>query len=201
MNVRIVCPLSFIAGIHYNGELQMNSYTVKLFILTNSLDGTINNIALDRIKYFVYREMDSTIFINHKDEDQCRLYLDANIKITTIPEEPIDQLVGIMLFNKLTAIVEDRLIIDEIEISSGLGDGIIYMHSQEENIDDLPIPDWWATSDLAHCDAKFLDDDEYITLANVTIWRDLDLQWPDEADPEVGNTVVFADFKLLDEKE
>ena len=33
----------------------------------------------------------------------------------------------------------------------------------------------------------------------MTIWRDLDLQWPDEAEPEVGNTVVFADFKLLDE--
>jgi hypothetical protein len=199
MNVRIVCPLSFTAGIHYNGELQMNNYTVKLFILTNSLDGTINNIALDRIKYFVYREMDSTIFINHKEEEQCRLYLDANIKITTIPEEPIDQLVGIMLFNKLTAIVEDRLIIDEIEISSGLGDGIVYIHSQEENVDDLPIPEWWSTSDLAHCDAAFLDDDEYITLANMTIWRDLELQWPDEAEPEVGNTVVFADFKLLDE--
>jgi hypothetical protein len=199
MNVRIICPLSFIAGIYYNGELQMNSYTVKLFILTNSSDGTINNIALDRIKYFVYREMDSTIFINNKEEDQCRLYLDANIKITTIPEEPIDQLVGIMLFNKLTAIVEDKLIIDEIEISSGLGDGIVYIHSQEENVDDLVIPEWWSTSDLAHCDAAFLDDDEYITLANMTIWRDLELQWPDEAEPEVGNTVVFADFKLLDE--
>jgi hypothetical protein len=199
MNVRIICPLNFTAGIHYNGEMQMNTYTVKLFILTNSSDGSINNIALDRIKYFIYRELDSTIFINSADEVQCKLYIDAGIKITTIPEEPIDQLVGIMLFNKLSAITEDRLIIDEIELSSTLGDGIIYIHSQEENVDDLAIPEWWSTSDLIHCDATLLDTDEIVTLANLTIWRDLELEWPDNDDTTNENTVVFADFKIADE--
>jgi hypothetical protein len=199
MNVRIICPLTFTAGIHYNGELQMNNYTVKLYILTNSLDGSINNIALDRIKYFVYQEIDSGIFVNSSEVDQCTLYMDAGIKITSIPEEPIDQLVGIMLYNKLSAIVEDKLIIDELEISSTLGDGIIYIHSQEENIEDLSIPAWWHTADLVHCDTELLADNEIITLANMTIWNDLDLAWPDNENTGDGNTVVFADFKNSNE--
>jgi hypothetical protein len=40
------------------------------------------------------------------------------------------------------------------------------------------------------------------------MWRELDLQWPDIEDvteepnkEESGNTVVFADFKKLDETE
>jgi hypothetical protein len=198
MNVRIICPINFTAGIHYNNELQMNNYSVKLNILTNSLDGSINNIALDRIKYFIYTEIDSTVFINAADEDQCNRYIDAGINITTIPEEPIDQLVGIMLFNKLSAIVEGKLIIEQVELSSNLGDGIIYLHDLEENIDELVVPEWWKTPDLIHCDAKFVDNEDIVTLTNLTIWRDLNLDWPHEK-KDMGNTVVFADFKLLDE--
>ena len=200
MNVRITCPLTFLAGIHYGDELQMNDYVVKLHILTNSLDGAINNTALDRIKYFVYHELENTVFINSAYVDQCARYIDAGMNITTIPEEPIDQLVGIMLFNKLNAIAEDRIIIDEIEISSKLGDGIIYYHNQDENVDELTIPDWWKSANIVHCDPELIDTDEIDILANLTIWSDLELAWPGEiSNNDSGNTVVFADFKILDE--
>jgi hypothetical protein len=61
MNVRIKFPINFTAGIFYHDELQMNNYSVNLSMLTNSLDGKINNIALDRIKYFKSESANATL--------------------------------------------------------------------------------------------------------------------------------------------
>jgi hypothetical protein len=192
MNVRIKFPITFTAGIFYGGNLQMNNYMVNLSMLTNSMDGAINNIALDRIKYFIYHEIESSIFINSADTERCAKFIDAGLKITTIPDEPVDQLIGIMLYYKLAAITEERLIIDEIEISSSLGDGLVYMHGEHENVDELAVPDWWKTVDLVHCDTELIEPDEIVTLADLNVWRDLNLDWPsEEEESETGNTVVF----------
>lgn len=199
MNVRIKFPITFTAGIFYNNELQMNNYMVNLSMITNSQDGATNNIALDRIKYFIYHEIESCVFIDSSEVERCKKFIDAGIKITTIPDNPVDQLVGIMLYYKLSAITEDRLLIEEIEISSSIGEGLIYIHGEHENVDDLSVPEWWKTVDLVHCDESLISSDEIVTLANMTIWRDLNLEWPDEVESETGNTVVFADFKILDE--
>jgi|APCry1669188970_1035186.scaffolds.fasta_scaffold00408_8 hypothetical protein len=201
MNVRIKFPINFTAGIFYRDELQMNNYMVTLSMITNSLDGTINNIALDRIKYFIYHEIESSIFINSSDVERCEKFIDAGLKITTIPDAPVDQLIGIMLYYKLSSITEDRILIEEIEISSSIGEGLVYIHGSNENVDGLDIPEWWKSCDLIHCDSELIEDDEIVTLANVTAWRDLELEWPDEEESETGNTVVFADFKVLDDTE
>lgn len=208
MNVRIQYPLSFTAGIYFNGQMQMNNYMAKLYMMTNTPDGVANNVAFDRIKHFIYTELDSSIFISSEYEEQCKKYIDAGIKITTFPGDPVDQLVGIMLFCKLGAIVEDRIIIGEVELGSTTSDGVIYIHGDNENIEDLDPPDWWDSVDLIHCDRELVDTDEIVTMHRGSVWRDLELQWPDIEDvteeldeEESGNTVVFADFKRLDETE
>jgi hypothetical protein len=147
MNVRLQFPVNFTAGIFYNGKMQMNNYTAKLYMMTNTPDGDANNIAFERVKHFIYNELDSSIFISVDYEEQCKKYLDAGIKITTFPGDPVDQLVGIMLYYKLSAIIEERMIIGEVELSSILGDGLIYIHGENENIDNLDVPEWWETVD------------------------------------------------------
>ena len=208
MNVRIQYPLSFTAGIYFNGQMQMNNYMAKLYMMTNTPDGVANNVAFDRIKHFIYTELDSSIFISSEYEEQCKKYIDAGIKITTFTGDPVDQLVGIMLFCKLGAIMEDRIIIGEVELGSTTSDGVIYIHGDNENIEDLDPPDWWDSVDLIHCDRELVDTDEIVTMHRGSVWRDLELQWPDIEDvteeldeEESGNTVVFADFKRLDETE
>jgi len=208
MNVRIQYPLSFTAGIYFNGQMQMNNYMAKLYMMTNTPDGVANNVAFERIKHFIYTELDSSIFISSEYEEQCKKYIDAGIKITTFPGDPVDQLVGIMLFCKLGAIMEDRIIIGEVELGSTTSDGVIYIHGDNENIEDLDPPDWWDSVDLIHCDRELVDTDEIVTMHRGSVWRDLELQWPDIEDvteeldeEESGNTVVSADFKRLDETE
>lgn len=208
MNVRIQYPLSFTAGVYYDGQMSMNNYVAKIYMQTNTPDGAANNVAFARMKHFVYSELDSSIFISSEHEEQCKKYLDANISITTFPGDPVDQLVGIMLYTKLGAIMENRIIVGEVELSSQIGEGIIYIHSENENIENIEEPAWWHTPDLIHCEGDLLNSDKIVTMYHGSVWRDLDLQWPDIEDvteelndEETGNTVVFADFKRLDEKE
>lgn len=200
MNVRLQYPLNFTAGIYYNGQMAMNNYTLKLYMITNTPDGVASNIAYDRIKHFIYNEVDSAIFINSDNVDQCKLYHAAGLNIVTLPSDPVDQLVGIMLQHKLSAITEGRLLIAEIEISSSIGDGLVYSYGDGEDVSDLDIPTWWKSSGLAHHDSSLIDSDNILSIHQNSIWHEFDLAWPsDEDEPPTGNTVVFADFKKSDE--
>ena len=202
MNVRLKHDMSFTAGVYYNGEMRMNNYNLRLWMITNTYDASSHNISFDRVKYFIYTEMDSTIFINGDDEEQCQQLVDAGLNITTLPGEPVDQLVGLMLYYKLNAIAETRMTIVETELSSIMGENMAYLHSENEMTENVVRPDWWTSADLVHCDTDLIDPDKVVILHQSSIWRDLNLAWPDvevESIEETGNTVVFADFKSSDD--
>lgn len=203
MNVRIQYNIRFMAGIYYDDRLQLNEYTVKIYFMTNTENPADHNVALARMKHFIYNELESCIFVDESNEEQCQKFISAGLNITTMPGEPVDQLIGIMLYEKMSAIVEDKLIIGEIEISSMLGDGIVYLHGDNENVNDVVFPEWWRTSDLVHCNLDLINSDKVVTMHQGSVWREIDLQWPDieDDDPETGNTIVYADFKRLDDKE
>lgn len=207
MNVRIQYAMRFMAGIYYEGRLQLNEYTAKVYMMTNTEDPEDHNIALNRIKHFVYNELENTIFVDETDIEACEKLSAAGLNITTMPTDPVDQLIGIMLYSKFKAITEERLLIGEVELTSVLGDGVIYFHGENENVDDIDPPEWWSSVDLVHCDQDLIDSEKIVTLHKGSVWRDLDLQWPDiedntpDDDTETGNTVVFADFKKLDDTE
>ena len=206
MNVRIQYAMRFMAGIYYEDRLQLNEYTVKTYMMTNTEDPEDHNIALNRIKHFVYNELESTIFVNEEDIEACEKLSAANLNITTMPGDPVDQLIGIMLYTKFKAITEERLLIGEVELNSVLGDGVIYLHGENENVEDVDPPEWWSSADLVHCEQDLINSEKVVTLHKGSVWRELALQWPDledntPEDDETGNTVVFADFKKLDDKE
>jgi hypothetical protein len=117
-----------------------------------------------------------------------------------MPGDPVDQLVGIMLYYKLNAITEDRMIIVETELSSTHGENMTYIHSDYENTIGYEQPDWWVTPDLTHSDVVPQDSEKVVAISQNTAWRDVELAWPDEPTVDAtGNIVVFADFKRLDE--
>jgi hypothetical protein len=200
MNVRLRHDMHFTAGVYYGGQTRMNNYTLTLWMTTNCLDPADQNTAFERIKYFVYSEIDSTIFINAEHETQCQLLSAAGLNITTMPGEPVDQLIGIMLYYKLNAITEGRMIIEETELASTMGENMTYLHASNEHTNIATQPDWWQATDLIHCDLSLIDTDKVLTMPQATVWRDLDLSWTlPETVSDVGNTVVFADFKKFDD--
>jgi hypothetical protein len=196
MNVRLRYTMPFSAGVYYGGEMRMNQYIATVYMTTNTHDPGNHNVAFERIKYFVYEQLDSSIFINLAHQDQCERFVAAGLSVTTMPGEPVDQLIGLMLYHKLNAIMEDRIVVDETEISSVLGESMVYLHSGNEHTDVDVFPGWWTTEDPAHSDYVLLVADKVVAMHNAGAWRELDLAWTDSnSDIETGNIVVFADFK------
>ncbi len=201
MNVRLQHTMPFTAGVWYGDEMRMNNYILRISMTTNSHHAGNHNIAFERIKYFIYHELDSTIFINSEYQDQCYSYIAAGLNITTLPAAPVDQLIGIMLYYKLTAILEDRMIISETEVSSSMGDNMVYLHGENETPDGVVCPGWWTSADLVHCDLDLLESDKVVTMHHAGAWQELDLLWPDvEDNVDSNNTIVFSDFNRDDTK-
>lgn len=192
--------MSFTAGVYYGGEMRMNLYTVSLHMTTNSHDSVSHNVAFERIKHFVYNLLDSTIFINLEYQDKCDQYMSAGLTVTTLPGEPVDQLIGLMLYYKLNAVMEERILINEVEISSMLGENMIYLHNENETTDVEFIPKWWTTPDPSHNDYILLETEKVVAMHASDPWRELNLTWQEpEPVKDTGNIVVFADFKPDDD--
>ena len=199
MNVRIAQLLCFNAGAWYDGELEMNQYTIKLWMITQSENALEQNNAFRRAKHFIHNELESTIFIDDAEEAKCEQLVQAGLNITTLPGDPADQLIGIMLFHKLNAIMEGRIAVVEVEISAG--DAVVYLHGENETSDELVQPVWWLSPDLIHSDVVSSESAKVLSIPKS--WRDLSLEWPKEVavDNDNGNVVVFADFKQSDDTE
>jgi len=179
--------MNFTAGVYYDGEMRMNNYNLGLSMITNTTDG---------IKYFVYSCMDSTIFINAEHVKTCQSFVDSGLKVSTVPGEPVDQLIGLMFYYKLNAIMEDRIVLEETEISSMLGENMVYLHSENETTDIATMPDWWNNADPSYNDFMSTDARKVLSIQPNMIWRELNLIWPEAVQKEeTGNIVVFADFK------
>lgn len=204
MNVRLQYPIEFTAGFYFDNMLWMNNYKVRLWMMTTTPDAESNNIAFERIKFFVNEVLDSGVFIDKDNVEQCKLLSNAGVKIITLPDDPVDQIIGIMLYCKLNAICEDRMIIGEVEISSTHGGEVTYIHSDDEPVGPYDQAGWWNESNLVHYHRTITETENIMSLSSATAWKDLNLQWPDdEVEPETdttasgdtGNTIVFVNFK------
>ena len=199
MNVRLQYDLDFLAGIYYDERLQLNSYSISMSLLTKTTDALNTNIAMDRLKMFMHGELANTVFINQALRERAEMLQIMGVNVTTLPEEPVDQIVGMMLYYKLNAIMEQRLIVTEVEIESCFGENLVYLHHEDEDTTDIVRPKWWDTADLLHCDAELIQQDKVVAINHTRTWRELDLAWSDNtSSTSSGNVVVFADFKRDD---
>jgi hypothetical protein len=194
MNVRLQYDVEFLAGVYYEGTLKMNSYSVSMNLLTTSIDPIVTNVAMDRLKYFVYGVLESTVFINSEYHEQAEMLALLGINVTTLPQEPVDQIIGMMLYYKLNAIMEGNMIVTALDISSTLGDSVWYQHDEEDSPGPFAKDGWWRTPGLQH-DTIELDppEDKVVKVIN-TGWHELGLEWPDPDAPPPGNIVVFGNF-------
>ena len=194
MNVRLQYDLEFLAGIYYEDQLQMNRYTVSLNLLTKTKDSVSTNIALDRAKAFVHGAVESTVFLNQANQEKAELMQLMGIRVTTLPEEPVDQIIGMMLYYKLNSVMEGRMTVTSLDISSTLGDSVWYQHDEEDMPGPFASEGWWHQASMQH---EAVDRDPApVNIVKVmsTGWYELNLEWPENTTPASDNTVVFAKF-------
>ena len=195
MNVRLQYDLEFMAGIYYDDRLQMNSYSVSMSLLTKTTDAVNTNIAMDRLKIFMHGELANTVFINQDARERAEMLQIMGINVTTLPEEPVDQIVGMMLYYKLNAIMEGRMAVTRLDLMSALGDSVWYQHDEEE---DSPGPfraeGWWHESTVQHNTVDMGDVGNNVVKVVPNAWIEYGLTWPEDTPEPTANTVVFANF-------
>jgi predicted Fe-Mo cluster-binding NifX family protein len=196
MNVRLEYDMHWRAGIWFENTLQINSYNMELAITTNTANADDHVTSLSRLNHFIYNEMANTVYIQQDDTAQIQALTTAGIKVTTLPEQPIDQIIGIALYSKLNAILQERMFVNGVTIQSDLGDNVRYLHNDRESLGPLNQPGWWQDPSPMHSDFKSSASKKHVVRLNRTLsWQDLELEWSDvEPTDNTGNTVVFAKF-------
>lgn len=192
MNVRLHYETGFLAGVYFDDRLQLNSYQVGLHLVTRSVDPADSNVALERLKTFV-NGLNSTVFINSCWMLHEEMMSEMGIDITTLPEEPVDQIVGMMLYYKLNAIMEGRMEITQLELSSVLGDDICYLHDDQDPAGPFAQDGWWNDSSARRRGKTATDSETNVVKITHKNWREFGLAWP-EGTPKDTKTVVHANF-------
>lgn len=195
MNIELQYNLDFLAAIYFNGNLELNSYEVVLQMVTRSTDSKINNVALDRIKAFVYGELASTVFINQEHNDSALVMQALGFNMCTLPEEPVDQIVGIMLYSKLNAITEGHLQITRLDIASLLGDHVWYKHSEDDALGPFVKDGWWSKANTQKDTLDSAEIAENVVKVQSTGWHEYGLEWPEK---EKTAKVFTANFRKND---
>lgn len=192
MNVKLGYTTHFIAGLWWDERLILSRYDVTFKLLTVTADPAKSNIALERLKYMVEEAFQDTVFINHSLVDQIQLLQDAGVKVTVMPEEPVDQIVGMMLYSKINAVMENNVLVRSVLISSSAGDNIIYEHDLTESVAPFDEPGWWNNSGPDYTvDSTFTQSsDKVVIIEPKSNWNELGLDWDDDDNDDDGATVL-----------
>lgn len=195
MNVRLQYNLEFSGAIHIDGALRINQYQVNLNLETQSADRAAINVAMDRLKCFVNLELADAVFVNQQERDLCELLQMIGANVVSLPDDPVDQIIGLMLFCKLNAIMEGVMAITALDICSNLGDNVWYEHTEEDAVGPLAAPGWWHNSGTVHNDLTESENTDKVVKV-LHPWAEYGLLWPEAVDKikENEHTVVYAKF-------
>lgn len=200
MSARISRDFDFVSGVCFENEFFMNVYDVGLHFTVETESIEEQNIALERIKYFLQDCIENSVFIHEQDVENIEKMAHADMRLCLLPEEPYDQIIGIMLLVKINAITEGRLIATDIDITSRLSDGVACLYSVDDNSGPFVLKGWWNdsspkfTSTLPKVKGKKV---VKLTRAAST-WDELSLGWASKPIESITNEVVFVSFDKLD---
>lgn len=197
MNVRLEYDMEFAAALWYNSNFYVNNYQLKLSMITMTTISRDQNLALARIKYFVYDILENSVFLNSKNLDQRKKLTSAGIRVVTLPEEPVDQILGMTLCTKLNAIMQGRMLITDLDISSTQGDNVVYCHNTQEACGPVEDSGWWHDSEPVYTDHAVNRNQRVIAINRDLKWHDIDLAW-DIPDEDRQSDIVVTSFKRED---
>lgn len=197
MTARVSRDFDFQAGVYINNEFFMNLYEVDIQFTVNTEDIREQNIALDRVKHLFYNCIEHSILINQTNK-KIEKFTDAELCVCTLPEDPYDQIVGIMLMTKINSITEGRLVATDIQIGSKLSDNVVCYFSVDENIGPFNEPGWWFDSGTKIA-GNASKNKKIVKLSKPkSDWEQLFLGWNQTPQTFVvdapSNEIVFANF-------
>jgi hypothetical protein len=180
VTTRVERDFEFETGIHFNDTFYINSYVLTVSMLVETESIKEQNIALDRIVHFLGAVLHSSVFVHQDDTKAIAKYKKADMRVCTLPEEPYDQIISMVLLVKLNAITEGRLVMTDLTLGSNMSEGIRFCTVAEiamNMIDNSPEM-WWNAPALCveHC-SKEDEDDKVVKLFGQTGWAEVGLEW------------------------
>ena len=79
MTARISRNFEFQAGVHFNDDFYMNLYDIEVTFNVESDSIRQQNVALDRIKYFLGECIEFSIMCSDSDTEAIEKYIKANL--------------------------------------------------------------------------------------------------------------------------
>lgn len=170
MNVKFKYNLKFKSMVIQNDEIIPNNYNLQLDVSIESPNDLKQNIAIQRIEHLNDVMFNNSLICSEKNILGSKIIKNfKNLVFIPTPDDPYDQLLGILLFHKLNAIVEENLYIEQLLIKSDDYD-IEYIIDEYEDVEsEIEVP-WWSRSDMTVTDLR-----KYNKL--IPAWEEIDLGW------------------------
>ena len=169
---------TFQAAIHFENRFMVNLYEMDTKMEIYTEDTREQNIAVERITHFLGSVIEDCLFVSINEKDAINKYSAAGIKVCTIPEDPYDQIIGLILMNKCNAIMEGKIVMTEILFGSKLSNLIKFELNHELATIGFDGKHWYNEPTLITAD-KFSKKDKIVNLFDhkYDSWEDLDLTW------------------------
>jgi len=153
------------------------------------------NVAMERIKYFLSDCLENGIFVQDTEHKVIEKYTTCGFKVCTVPEEPYDQIITLLLLTKLNSITEGRLIITDMTLGSRISDEVKFICDIESPRGPLESPGWWTDSGTSIADPikKSIRKDKIVKLFKTptTDWAEYNLVWK-EKEHTANCEIVFT---------
>lgn len=183
MTTRIEKDFYFQAAVHFEGKFYINSYDLTLSVLVETDSIREQNVAMDRATHFLTAVLQNSLLINSKETEAIEKYKNAGLKICEIPEEPYDQILSMILLQKLNSIMEGRLCITDLVLGSTMSEGVRFTMVSEVSEGVLGGNHWWNKSTICLNDAEAcaeITKTNIVKLFDDAHWVDLGLSWKEK---------------------
>lgn len=165
---------------HYDVQIQMRAVTAY---------NQDYNIAYNRVKFWFHEIMHGAVLI-HDADHKLHTWRDTGLACLDLPERPVDQIVGLMLMSKLTAITDGRIEILRVGVASPADDYVMYLCDHTDDLHWFEKPGWWRDPGPTHTtDARRgRKSGKVISISPIKDWKHHDLDW----EPVAENTANMA---------
>lgn len=202
MNVKLDWRGDFLGICAYDDKIFPNHFIVDVKMVTKTENPRFQNVAFERMKLLVTEIFGNGIFVGHENPNLEALSKIYPEKMVILPEEAYDQVIGIALYCKANAVMENAIHCHSVKISSHVGDSVWYQFEDGEDSGPYAVAvprkrkskrdttPWWHRSDVLTFDAT--------GKLEYSSWEDLGLGWEEEAEVvlETGGEIIDMKKKV-----
>ena len=156
----------------------INTYEAEVHMQVITAVHEEYNLAYSRMRHWFQEIMHDSVLIT-QDNDRLQAWRDAGMRCVEFPVAPVDQVIGLMLMSKLTAMTEGRVMISQVLVSSPADEYVKYLCEQGDNLHWFEQPGWWRDIGPNHVveSKPTRGNGKVISISRNTTWKDHDLDW------------------------